>query len=971
MIWKNNISYISLSGWQFLLQCQYKYLIMLVPFPVIIQKTFFTAGSLLRSALKADTSLSAFSILILISSLAAGCHKFPESDLKFEKMLVEYAENPLSIDMAHPRFSWIISSAGRNRRQVAFRITVSSSLGNLKRGKPDLWDSGRIESGETIQHEYLPGNLVSDNNYFWKVYAWDSEGIMHESPPAEFGTAFLPGYKWKAKWIGNMTAGQPIPPIGFYKSVKEQQGGDTVNHDGCSLLLRNEEDISGEIESVRAYVTGLGYYEFFINGKRVGDHVLSPAKTPYHKYVLYDAYDVTSLIRQGRNAFGIHLGNGWFNPYKKWWNEYRMQWFGSKRAIAEIHIKFKNGSEKIIGTDGSWKWEHGPVIYNCVYDGEIYNSNLESDGWTDPGFDDSPWRPVTSYDSYAPRLSASRMPPVRIKEVFRPREIKVSGDGVRIFDMGQNFAGWVMIEAKGAKSTVMRLRFSEDLNPDSTLDVTSNEYANASAEYIMKSSQPEFYEPAFTYFGFRYAEVRGLNGPIDIMSIEGKAVYSDNRVAGRFNCSNSLVNKIHSATVWSQKSNMPGYPSDCPQRDERLGWLGDAQVTAEEAMFNFDMALFYENWLEGIRENQDEKSGDIPIISPRPYIKDDGIEWSSTYIAMLWQFYRFYGDAGILSHNYRAMKRYMNYLDSLSKDKILPKGWIGDWGSMVSGWKEGEPASVPTAFYYMNAGIMSDVANILEITSDRDHFKNLALDIREKYNKTFLDTLTANYSDGSQMANSFPLYLGLVPENMKSRVLANLVNDIVEKHHNHVTTGVLGTKYMPEALAIEGRADVAWSIINQKSPPCWNDMMQKYNTMCEFWTLKQSKNHVMMGSIDAWFYKYLAGIQQEESGTAFSSFRIKPVIQDSLNSAEATVETLRGKIYSKWKLDSEKFSLIVEIPFNTTAVVYVPGSADEKIKESGKPLGESTGTKYQGYDRGYHKIEVNSGNYNFTSLRKH
>ncbi len=897
----------------------------------------------------------------------SGCLQTGNSDLKFERMLVEYSENPLNIDMAHPRFSWIVSSHGRNRRQSSFRIIVSSTLKYLNSDKPDLWDSGRIETAETIQHGYLPDNLKSGSHYYWKVFLWDGDGILYESPAAEFGTAFLPGNKWHAKWIGNLPSPQHPPRNGFYKSVNEQTSGDTVNHDGCSLLLRYEDSVSGEVESATAYVTGLGYYEFFINGRRVGDHRLAPAKTPYHKYVLYDTYDVTSLLKRGENAFGIHLGNGWYNPYKKWWNEYRMQWFGSKRAFAEIHIRFKNGEEKIISTNEFWKWSNGPVLYNCVYDGEIYDANLEKEGWTDSGFDDSSWKPVRTYDSCDIRLTSSGMPAIRIKEVFRPREIKVSGKGIRIFDMGQNFAGCVRVEAKGAKNTIMRIRFAEDLNRDSILDVTSNEHAKASAEYIMKGSQPEIYEPVFTYFGFRYVEVTGLSGPVDILNIEGKALYSDNRISGQFECGNALVNKIHKATVWSQKSNMPGYPSDCPQRDERLGWLGDAQVTAEEAMFNFDMALFYENWLEGIRENQDEKSGDIPIISPRPYIRDNGIEWASTYIIMLWQYYRFYGDKQILSHHYHAMNRYMHYLDSLSENMTLPKGWIGDWGSMVEGWKEGEPASVPTAFYYQNARIMSEIAAILGFHGDIEYFKRLASDIRDRYNRMYLDTLKGDYNDGSQMANAFPLYLGIVPQKLESKVVDNLVRDIVIKHNYHLTTGVLGTKYMPEALALEGHADIAWRIINQKSSPCWNDMMKSYTTMCEFWTLKQSKNHVMMGSIDAWFYKYIAGIQQDDSGTAFSSFRVRPLILDSLDFAKATVVTLRGTISSQWSLDAERFTLKVEIPFNTTAEVFVPGNPGEELKESGRSLNESAGISYQGYNGKYHKIKVNSGNYIFTS----
>jgi len=891
------------------------------------------------------------------------------SQYKFEKLLVEYAQNPNNIDEMHPRFSWIISSDKRNQIQTAYRILVASSPAKLKVPKPDLWDSGRIKSSETIQHEYENDNLKSNTTYYWRVISWDGDGKVHESPAAKFETAFLSGDEWIAKWIGKGPKSELLPLQGFYKNIKEQfPGKDTIVHDGNSLLLRHEVKLGKKIKSAKAYITGLGFYEFFINGVRVGDHVLAPAKTPYHKTILYDTYDVTNLLKQGVNALGIHLGNGWYNPYKKWWNDYRMQWFGSKKAIAQIHITCMDGTTKVITTDKNWKWALGPVTYNCVYDGEIYDANLDHEGWTKPGYNDSEWRPVTIFEKLKARLISHRMPAVKVNEIFKPQEVKVSRDGMKVFDMGQNFSGWIRIKAKGAMNSILKIRFAEDLNIDGTIDVTSNEHANATAEYIMKGQGIETYETHFSYFGFKYVEISALNGPLNIVDIEGRAVYSDNKQTGSFECDNLLVNKIHKATVWSQKSNMLGYPMDCPQRDERLGWLGDAQVTAEEAMFNFDMALFYENWFEGIKDNQDEKTGDIPIISPRPYIKDDGIEWSSTYLTMLWQYYSYYGDRRILSRHYPAMKRYMEFLKGISKDYILPMGWIGDWGSMVKGWKEGQPGSVPTAFYYLDAKIMADVAGVLGYNADQEYYLHLSGQIKEKYNKTYLNPETGNYNDGSQMANAFPLYLGIVPDEMKQKVLDNLVNDIVVNNSTHLTTGVLGTKYMPEALAQLGRGDIAWRIINQKSSPSWNDMMNKYTTMCEFWTLKQSKNHVMMGSIDSWFYKYIAGIQLDEKSPAFAEFQVKPFFPDSLRFGKAQIETMRGRISSEWEKNPGLFTLKLEVPFNTSATVFIPGSVKSKILESMTPFEKVEGLEYLGFKNGNHILKVHSGNYLFATI---
>ena len=893
------------------------------------------------------------------------------SHISFKRLLVEYAENPINIDESHPRFSWIISSDRRNQRQSAYRIMVASSLKNLNLNHGDLWDTGKVISSETIQHEYEPDNLKSNSSYYWKVIFWDGDSKPHESPASGFETAFLSANDWTAKWIGKGSKSEPLPEQGFYKDPKEQSGmADTIVHDGNSLLLRREIELSKKIRSARAYVTGLGFYEFYVNGSRVGDHVLAPAKTPYHRQILYDTYDVTNFLTKGVNAVGIHLGNGWYNPYKKWWNDYRMQWFGSKKAIAQILVNYTDGTSQWITTDAKWRQANGPVIYNCVYDGEIYDANLDHQGWTKTGYNDSDWKPVTVFNPTNAILRSHRMPPVKVHETFKPTEIHGSKEGVRVYDMGQNFAGWVRLKAKGSRNTVLKIRFAEDLNKDGSIDVTSNEFAKATAEYRMKGDSLETYEPGFTWFGFKYVEISALNGPLNLIEVEGRAVYSDNSQTGTFGCDNQLVNKIHKATVWSQKSNMIGYPMDCPQRDERLGWFGDAQVTAEEAMFNFDMALFYENWFEGIKANQDEKSGDIPIISPRPYIHDEGIEWSSTYLTMLWQYYNTYSDRRILERHYSAMKRYLSFLENTSKDLILPKGWIGDWGSMVKGWKEGEPASVPTAFYYLDSRIMSDVARVLGKTNDEQYFKNLAEKIKVKYNGSCLNLETANYNDGSQMANSFPLFLGIVPEDLKSRVLENLVNDIVVKNNTHLTTGVLGTKYMPEVLARLGRGDVAWGIINQKTTPGWNDMMRKYTTMCEFWTLKQSKNHVMMGSIDAWFYKYMAGIQMDEKYPGFSFFVVKPISLDSLGAANARIETIRGTISSDWKKEHGQWFLKVIVPFNTSALVCIPGEEGAEVREGGVSLKHIPDIENLGYKDGAHLFKVHSGNYSFTINKK-
>ena len=916
-----------------------------------------------ESSLRDRKFFTSLFFILLFLILNFNCTTKPS--LTFQKLLVEYAENPINIDNPAPRFSWVIHSEERNKSQSAYQILVATEEKKLKNGEADIWDSGKINDSETIQHEFSGQTLESNRKYFWKVTVWDEKGQAVESSVAAFETAFLKPSNWQASWIGTGPKSQPLPEKGFFSDKKEQYSlPDTVVHSGQSLLLRKEIQLEKKIKSAKAFVTGLGIYEFYINGQRVGENMLAPAKTPYHKHILYDTYDVTNLLKMGENALGFHLGNGWYNPYKKWWAQYRMQWFGHKKALGQIQIEYTDGTSETIKTDETWKFSDGPVTFNCIYDGEMYDARLEQNGWNESGFNDASWQPVTVFEKPAARLESHTMPPVKVVQTIKPIQIKTA-ENLQIFDMQQNFAGWVRIKVKGEKGTKIRIRFAEDIFPDSTLDVTSNENAKTTAEYILKGEGVETYEPHFTYFGFKYAEISGDND-FELQAVEGYVVHTDNQQAGNFESGNELVNKIHRATVWSQKSNMLGYPMDCPQRDERLGWFGDAQVTAEEAMFNFDMALFYENWLEGIRDNQDIKTDDLPIISPQPYIWDEGVEWSSTYFTMVWQFYQSYGDKRILARHYEPMKRYMQFLDSISDNYIVPMGWIGDWGSMVKGWKEGQPESVPTAFYFYDAMILSKFAKVLGNEPESQQFAALAGEIKSAYNQKYFNPETGNYNDGSQMANAFPLFLGLVPEEFKAKVFENLVTDIVVTNNTHLTTGVLGTKYMPEALAQLGRPDVVWELINQKTYPSWNSMMEKYTTVCEFWTLKQSKNHVMMGSIDAWLYKYIAGIRLNEEAPAYKSFAIQPNLLKDLDHASASTETIRGKVSLSWKTENGNLSLNVEIPFNTTADVFVPAEESAAIFEGEQPVEKVKGIQSLGFENGFHHFRVGSGRYRFT-----
>lgn len=911
--------------------------------------------------------MKAIKYYFLLLIISFSCSTPYESKLEFERLLCEYSENPIHIDIHNPRFSWLVSSSERGQFQSAYQIIVASKESNLSDNTGDVWNSGKVDSDTTMHLTYKGKEIESNSKYYWKVIIWDGQNRQHESDVNYFCTAFLSEIDWSAKWIGANNAPEPAPEKGFYMDKNEESFyADTVHHKGRSVLLRNEFDLSKPIETAMLYITGLGFYEAEINGQSVGKFVLAPAKTPYHKYILYDTYDVTDYIKQGGNAIGIHLGNGWYDPYKTWWQEYRMQWFGYKKALAQLHVTYQDGSEEIVGTDENWRTSRGPVLFNCVYDGEIYDANEELEGWSKPGYNDSDWGNVILMNAPKAQLFSHLMPAIEINEIRKPVRITAPKSGMKVYDLGQNFTGWVRLTMKGEKGTRVKIRFSEELYEDGTLNFTCNEKAKATIEYILKGDGNETYQPRFTYFGFQYVEITADEELPEITNLEGCVIYSANRTISEFASSHELINKIHRATVWSQKSNMLSYPMDCPQRDERLGWMGDAQVTAEEAMFNFDMALFYKNWFRGIRANQHLETGDIPIISPRPYIKDEGVEWSSSFITMVWKSYLYYGDRVLLEENYDAMKRYVDFLGQISKDNIIPKGWIGDWGSMVAGWEEGEPESVPTAYYFLNATILQKIAEVLVRKDDEHRFAKLAESIKNTYNKKYFNSITNDYNDGSQMANAFPLYLGIVAENDKEAVLKNLIHDIEEENDTHLTTGVLGTKYLIDALSLSGKSDIAWSLATQTTYPSWAEMMKRFNTMCEFWTLKQSHNHVMMGSIDAWFYKALAGIQLIEEKPAFKQFIIKPYFADGLDHVAASTNTLRGKVASNWVKSDNGINLNVEVPFNCTSIVYLPANEETDILESGMNLDDIDEIDFIKFEDGYKIIRIPSGIYNFS-----
>jgi len=836
-------------------------------------------------------------------------------------LLCEYTENPIGIDVTRPRFSWKLNHSERGRIQYAYQILVASSREKLDEDIGDMWDSGKVKSRNSVNIEYNGKPLESRKTYYWKVRWWDDKNqVSPFSDVATFEMGLLSPDDWKAKWIG---------------------GND---------LLRRSFTIESQVKRARAYISGLGWYELRINGKKVGDHQLDPGLTDYKKIVLYSTYDITSYLRKGENAVGIMLGRG----------RYCIHYDSPPKVILQINLILADGSEKIIVTDEKWKVSKGPIIENDIYNGETYDARLEKEGWDDPGYDDSTWENASVVEPPGGVLvSQATFPPIRTVRTLTALNINNPKPGVYIYDFGQNFTGWVRLTVQGPRGTKIKLRYAELLNPDGTINPLTNRGAKATDIYILKGKGVEVYEPRFTYHGFRYVEVTGLPYTPGIDTLQGIVVHTDVKQKGAFLCSNPLINSIHKLVIWSQVSNLMSIPTDCPQRDERLGWMGDAQLSSEEALYNFDMAAFYTKWLRDIRVAQKE-DGSVPDIAPvhwlfwsflNPYPADPA--WGTACVTIPWLVYLHYGDKRILEENYEVIKKWVDFLTAKSERNYIVYSKYGDW--VPPGFQR-KPLDIPgelvsTWYYYHDCVLLTKIAHVLGKSEDEEKYAKLAEKIKIAFNNEFLkdDHYTfkqPSLISGSQTSNLLPLYLDMVPEDKREAVLKQLLNDIIVTRDCHLGTGIVGTRYLLDTLTKYGYAELAYKIVTQTTYPGWGYMIENgATTLWERWeyltgTGMNSHNHIMLGSVDAWFYKVLAGINVDLSAPGFEKVIIRPHIIDDLSHASASINTIRGLVSSRWAKKGKSLTLEVTIPVNSEGKVYVPtiGLKNPIVKENGKVI---------------------------------
>ncbi len=896
-----------------------------------------------------------------------GCSLLPPEELK-----CEHAGSPMAVQEMRPRLSWELRSPWRGAGQTAFRVLAASSLELLLAGTGDVWDSGKIESAQP-HAPYAGSAPVSGRRVHWRVMLWDEEDRPSDwSDPAYFEFGILSPSEWRGEWIG---------------------AGDIE----AAPYLRREFNARGPVRRARAYFSGLGFGELYVNGFRVGEGKFLPAWTDYdrreyrdlaypyddqsRKRVLYVAHDVTALLRVGRNALGCVLGNGMHNQRVRL-NEGKM-WYGPPRMLLDLVVEYEDGSVERIGSDLSWKWSEGPLLFNNLFVGEIYDARRELSGaWAMPDFDDSSWRNVLSAPCPMGEMCGQVCPADTVVGTLLPVARGEPRPGVHVFDFGRIISGWVKIAARGPAGTRIVLRFSEQVKDDGTLDTRSvGADIVQQDEFILAGTGVETYEPRFVWHAFRYVEITGWPGTPSAGEVEAKIVHADTPATGEFACSSQLLDKIVALFRATQLANQHGgVPSDCPHR-ERLGYTGDGQITAEAVMWNFQAAPFYAKWIDDIFDAQNQASGFVPHTAPF-YGGGGGPGWGSAAIIVPWQFYRFYGDARVLEKNYAGMAKWVEYLEKHADKRGLvtteePGSWcLGDWAVPTSLADDAKPPMVPcelvNTFYFGHcAELMRRIAGILGRKADVAKYGALAEKIRVDFHREFYDPKSGSYAGGVGGADAFALLLGATPKADRETAVAALIRD-----SRRLDTGIFGTPTVLEALMENGGAARACEIMSAETYPSFGYMIASGATaIWESWSgTFGSHCHPMFGSVAAWMYKWVAGLNQAPDSSGFDKLTWRPWRGPELEAARLSFRSVRGLIALEWERSAGALRARISLPPGSRAEILLPrsGAGDARaLHLDGQALtGNDTipgvvRTWKTDHDFG---VEILSGDYEFNLL---
>lgn len=910
-----------------------------------------------------------------IALLALNYGKTDAQKITAVNLRCEYMDNPLGINATTPRLSWEISGEGRDIVQTAYRVLVASSREKLDREEGDLWDSKKINSDGTLNIIYRGKRLDSRTDCYWKVMVWSNNNRQGAwSRPANWSEGLLHPADWSARWIGLDTSFAGDEPHAEHTRLSAR-------------YFRKSFEADKKVKKAVVYISGLGIYQLYINGEKIGAEELSPDPTQYDKRVFYNTFDVTDHIREGDNVIGTILGNGRFFTMR--WGKSgipRITNFGYPKMLLQLEITYADGRVQKIVSNPSWKvTAHGPVIANNEYDGEEYDANREMPGWDKPGFEDNGWLDAQLTSAPCDKVEAQVNPLIKVMDTLHPKSIVEIAPGKYIFDMGQNMVGWAAIHIpEGKKGDTVKMRFAERLNEDNTLYTANLRGAWATDKYIMKDGRQDW-EPHFTYHGFRYVEITGYPGKPALSSLTGKVVYDGLETTGHFETSNPVINEVYHNAYWGIRGNYRGMPTDCPQRDERMGWLGDRAVGSYGESFIFDNNTLYAKWLQDIQDAQRE-DGSIPDVAPSYWkIYSDNMTWPGAYPIICNMLYHQFGNEEPLVAHYASIKKWLGYMrDKYVKDNIMTKDTYGDWcmppekPELIHSQDPSRQTPgdyLATAFYYKMLKLMQHFAALQHKTEDEQYYSRTAGDVAEAFNRKFLNKANDEYADNTATANLFALAYHLAPDSIRTKVFAHVAEKTMQDFNGHVSTGLVGAQQLMRGLTRNGRADIAYRLATNTTYPSWGYMAKEgATTIWELWNgntanpAMNSGNHVMLlGDLIVWLYEDLAGIKSDEGQAGFKKIVMKPIPVGDLNHVKASYHSVRGMIRSEWRRGDNDFNWSIEVPGNTTAEIYIPSGNRHNITEGGINISERKGIRFIRMDKGYAVYQVGSGSYRFIS----
>ena len=900
-----------------------------------------------------------FSLLITLTIALGGLTEYVSETINLVSPQVEMQENPQGISTTSPRFSWQISSDLHNLQQQSYQIQVALNEKDLKQGKKLIWDSGTVDSDESILIPYEGEDLASGVEYFWRVNVVTNKGETGWSEINKWSMALLDNSEWHAKWIGEDEFSNP----------GETAEGDTRL---AARYLRKPFTVDKKIERAVLYISGQGAYEAYLNGDRVSDDVLSPTVSWFPEKVYYNVYDVTPLLKNKENLMAVKLGNGRYFGMR----ESDGQVFGLPRLLTQLNIEYSDGTTDNIISDESWKVSsQGPIVANNEFDGEEYKALIGWDDWNLDGYDDSNWKLVDIMSDPGGKLVAQPNPNIKVHEELVPISITAHDNGKYILDMGQNMVGWIKINnLNGEKDQPITMRFAELLKDDGTLYMDNLRGAKVTDIYTPAENGSFSWEPSFVFHGFRYFEISGLDYEPKLSDFTGKVIYDAMETTGSFHTNNEIINKTFENAYWGIRGNYRGMPTDCPQRDERHGWLGDRATGSFGEAFVFNNALLYSKWLQDIEDSQSPE-GSISVVSPRSWtVYNDDVTWPSAYFYVAKMLWEQYGDVEPIFRHYDSMKRYLERVQEVSmQDHILTKDTYGDWcmppesQELIHSEDPSRKTAGPvlsTTVYYSLLNLMMEYADLTGNNKDIPKYMELASKIKDAYNSTYFNNENALYDNNTVTANILSLRLGLVPEGRENDVFNNIVEKTEVDFNGHVSTGVVGIQHLMRGLTEYNNVDLAYKIATNRTYPSWGYMIDKgATTIWELWNgdtadpAMNSANHVMLlGDLLIWYYEDLAGIKNHPESIAFKKLLMEPKFPEGLTHVDASYNSVRGEIKSKWSKENGKFNWEITIPSNTSAVIKLPKDLIVITPEGEGVLNASSSS--QGVE-----IELGSGTY--------